>query len=296
MASAVAAKSQPRLNLKWPMNQSNTQRYQTHLSPSPGPEKQSASPLKSDHRRSSGKHGDSSQSPLCRAAPSSMAENEHRYIKISYPTLYSSWSANSKHDDRDHRVNNDVKSGISKENLIEREEKSANTVPIEGLEKKVASTTFIVEKKELNSDGKSKILIRIPARIKGAVDETQCAVEDDEPMAKTWNLRPRRAVTKPPHANGSAPENKPRSQSRPELAATRAAPEEKAAKKRQMFSISLSKEEIEEDFLGMTGSRPPRKPKRRARTVQKQLDEIFPGLWLTNVTADLYRVTAHLKG
>lgn len=43
-------------------------------------------------------------------------------------------------------------------------------------------------------------------------------------------------------------------------------------KERPKFSISLSKKEVEEDFAAMVGTRPPRRPKKRSRAVQKQLD------------------------
>ncbi|KAL3636066.1 hypothetical protein CASFOL_020613 [Castilleja foliolosa] len=59
---------------------------------------------------------------------------------------------------------------------------------------------------------------------------------------------------------------------------------------RAKFSVSLSKRDIEEDFFSIVGHRPPRRPKKRARTVQRQLDTLFPGLWLTEVTPDLYKV------
>jgi len=38
------------------------------------------------------------------------------------------------------------------------------------------------------------------------------------------------------------------------------------------FAVSLLKEEVEEDFLNMVGARPPRRPKKRPRMVQRQLD------------------------
>ncbi|CAA0839810.1 Protein of unknown function (DUF1639 [Striga hermonthica] len=38
------------------------------------------------------------------------------------------------------------------------------------------------------------------------------------------------------------------------------------------------------------GRTPTNGPKKRPRTVQKQLDTLFPGLWLTEVTADMYKV------
>ncbi|XP_071735615.1 uncharacterized protein [Rutidosis leptorrhynchoides] len=61
-------------------------------------------------------------------------------------------------------------------------------------------------------------------------------------------------------------------------------------RERPKFSVSLSCREIEDDFVVMAGRRLPRKPKKRPRVIQKQLDTLFPGLWLTEITADLYRV------
>ncbi|XP_058764543.1 uncharacterized protein LOC131637997 [Vicia villosa] len=61
-------------------------------------------------------------------------------------------------------------------------------------------------------------------------------------------------------------------------------------KEKRKFWIALSKDEIEEDIFVMTGSRPNRRPKKRAKNVQKQMDNVFPGLWLVGITADAYRV------
>lgn len=41
---------------------------------------------------------------------------------------------------------------------------------------------------------------------------------------------------------------------------------------RMRLLYTLSKKEIEEDFMKMTGQRPPRRPKKRSKTVQKQID------------------------
>ncbi|KAJ8556435.1 hypothetical protein K7X08_032187 [Anisodus acutangulus] len=64
--------------------------------------------------------------------------------------------------------------------------------------------------------------------------------------------------------------------------------------KRKLW-ISLSKEEIEEDVYSMTGSRPSRRPKKRSKIVQKQLDNAFPGLYLVGLTADSFRVNDTTK-
>ncbi|CAK7349705.1 unnamed protein product [Dovyalis caffra] len=61
-------------------------------------------------------------------------------------------------------------------------------------------------------------------------------------------------------------------------------------KEKVKFSVPLSKREIEEDFLEMVRIRPPRRPKKRPRIVQKYLDSIFPGLWLAEITPDSYKV------
>ncbi|CAN4124831.1 unnamed protein product [Withania somnifera] len=61
-------------------------------------------------------------------------------------------------------------------------------------------------------------------------------------------------------------------------------------RKRASFSVSLSRREIEEDFMEMVGHRSSRRPKKRAKIVQKNIDTLFPGLWLTEITPDLYKV------
>lgn len=44
------------------------------------------------------------------------------------------------------------------------------------------------------------------------------------------------------------------------------------SEERDKFAVPLKRKEIEEDFMAMTGHRPPRRPKKRNRTVQKNLD------------------------
>ncbi|XP_010465919.1 PREDICTED: uncharacterized protein LOC104746198 [Camelina sativa] len=57
------------------------------------------------------------------------------------------------------------------------------------------------------------------------------------------------------------------------------------------FSVSLLREEIEQDFSALIGKKPPRRPKKRPRLVQKQINNLLPGLWLgEEVTADSYDV------
>ncbi|RDX64153.1 hypothetical protein CR513_57322, partial [Mucuna pruriens] len=124
-------------------------------------------------------------------------------------------------------------------------------------------------------------------------DETPASVAG----VRTWNLRTRRAPvagdkgvrmderkggagssSSPLRSHGGAGKS-PKLRGSPEK-------EERPVK----FCLTVTKKEIEEDFMKMVGHRPPRRPKRRPRNVQKQLDTLFPGLWLSEVSADSYKV------
>ncbi|XP_039003567.1 uncharacterized protein LOC120130393 [Hibiscus syriacus] len=117
--------------------------------------------------------------------------------------------------------------------------------------------------------------------------------------ARPWNLRKRRAACKAPidgrgtNDNYNSPTrneeiNSLRVRERGQPVASAADEENKRA--RPEYSVSLSKQEIEEDFMVMVGRRPRKRPKKRARYVQKELDSLFPGLHLTEVTADSYKI------
>ncbi|KAL6620646.1 hypothetical protein ACP70R_035785 [Stipagrostis hirtigluma subsp. patula] len=102
---------------------------------------------------------------------------------------------------------------------------------------------------------------------------------------RPWNLRARRSATVAP-----------RSEAAGKAAAAAAgqaqqplAPSPAAARKRG-FCIALTKEEIAEDFDAIRGTRPPRRPKKRPRLVQRQVDRMCPGLSLANVTLDSYKI------
>ncbi|XP_010544582.1 PREDICTED: uncharacterized protein LOC104817196 [Tarenaya hassleriana] len=180
------------------------------------------------------------------------------------------------------------------------------------------------EKKSTVADVRSKILIRI--RPKGSDDAaaTSTAAEIDEDVfvgdrgsdgcqeteefaPKTWNLRPRKPPPKKrpigigggmlKSCSGSAQENKAQGTIRPESTRSRNNADAKFAterkEKKRKLAISLSKTEIEEDIFALTGSKPSRRPKKRVKNVQKQLDVLFPGLWMGNVTPDAYKVSDH---
>ncbi|MED6114829.1 hypothetical protein PIB30_084213 [Stylosanthes scabra] len=154
----------------------------------------------------------------------------------------------------------------------------------------------------------------------------------NEIIHKTWNLRPRRVLEKKSSAvrgrnNGGggvwlgnvASRTRTRLRQQKEKGGNKSGGlkgfKDSAGKKKEkegvvlkkgMLSLTLKKKEIEEDFLKMTGSKPPKKPiNKRPKAVQKQLDTImlfglsddnagvdiiFPGLLLTRVSPESYQV------
>ncbi|KAF3508642.1 hypothetical protein F2Q69_00008008 [Brassica cretica] len=87
--------------------------------------------------------------------------------------------------------------------------------------------------------------------------------EKEVSPAKPWNLRKRRAAAcKEPVEERTVNPSPPRG----------GVVEEAETTTRPKFSVKLSKKEIEEDFMAAFGHRPPRRPKKRPRTVQKKLD------------------------
>ncbi|MQL90861.1 hypothetical protein Taro_023468 [Colocasia esculenta] len=113
-----------------------------------------------------------------------------------------------------------------------------------------------------------------------------------------WNLRTRKSTV----CNGRQPSQHPTpSPSSPtpspapsppakQASRLRSGAPERSRRRRSRFSVPLTKEEIDEDLYAFTGRRASRRPKKRPRIVQKQLDMLFPGLWLSEVTADIYQV------
>ncbi|KAL1316045.1 uncharacterized protein [Arachis hypogaea] len=113
-------------------------------------------------------------------------------------------------------------------------------------------------------------------------------------VEKPWKLRPRKSAFPRGSGNGEAgaavtggPSSEPKSVRLREMADMQCQGDRK--EKRKLW-IALSKEEIEEDIFAITGSRPARRPEKRPKHVQKQLDCVFPGLWLVGATAEAYRV------
>ncbi|CAL9038694.1 unnamed protein product [Musa banksii] len=103
--------------------------------------------------------------------------------------------------------------------------------------------------------------------------EARPSPEADTSAALPWNLRTRRGAARSPagterHLSGS-----------PTVAAekrtVRLRLEAPERRERPKFSISLTREEIEEDIYALTARRARRRPRRRPRAVQKQLEVCF---------------------
>ncbi|KAM1517558.1 hypothetical protein ACFX1X_020990 [Malus domestica] len=140
------------------------------------------------------------------------------------------------------------------------------------------------------------------------VGESEPPVAPEPPEARPWNLRTRRAACKSPIGGGGAAKgvrieekkvnysplrsegNNGVKSPRLVRGASGSGPEKNKEEERPKFSLTLTKKEIEEDFMKMLGHRPPRRPKRRPRNVQKQLEGLFPCTWLTEVSAETYKV------
>lgn len=54
--------------------------------------------------------------------------------------------------------------------------------------------------------------------------------------------------------------------------------------------ITLSSKEKEEDFMAMKGCRPPQRPKKRAKLIQRTVLSVCPGVWLTDLCQERYEV------
>ncbi|XP_057428123.1 uncharacterized protein LOC130721356 [Lotus japonicus] len=125
-------------------------------------------------------------------------------------------------------------------------------------------------------------------RMKDAIFRKEVAAADGE---RPWNLRTRRAACKAPAAGAGESGKGLRIEEKPAMRTPNGGAVKSPKLRKMKFSLGLSKEEIEEDFMKLLGHRPPRRPKKRPRNVQKHVESIFPGSWLPKeVTADSYKI------
>uniref|UniRef100_A0A5B6Z1H5 Uncharacterized protein n=1 Tax=Davidia involucrata TaxID=16924 RepID=A0A5B6Z1H5_DAVIN len=299
MASTVPAKSQPLHNfslphLKWTKNHTNNHHRGRRIAdsspqqcPSPDSALRQSPPSDSATRQYSLFDSAPRRSPMHNSA----SESESGCASSVKNGFVSENRKNSAPESAKHDV-----SFASPARMIENSEKKSTVLDVD-----------VAGVKEV----RSKIYIRL--RTKNKPDDVQdegktssVGEEVEDLVAKTWNLRPRRPMRKQSSASGGTPkvggallqENKAQlpqaTTNRAESIRLRSGPEANVAEnkeKKQKFSISLSREEIEEDIFVMTGSKPARRPKKRAKAIQKQLDYAFPGLWLASITPDSYKVS-----
>lgn len=109
--------------------------------------------------------------------------------------------------------------------------------------------------------------------VQTAADQMWCKAHEEREEGETsppWNLKRKLSVLNGPETESGvsavAVENSTRFRSKRLAAAV------DARIKKTKLSISLSRKEIEDDFFLMTGSKPRRRPKKRAKIIQKKLD------------------------
>ncbi|KAK2648977.1 hypothetical protein Ddye_016466, partial [Dipteronia dyeriana] len=164
-----------------------------------------------------------------------------------------------------------------------------------------SSATAASKQRKDASERPRKQTTTVSEKEPAATEEEDDRGGEEETAAKPWNLRPRKAgknngevrealVDSARVIDGQYEKQKPKSMRLREMVESRSN-NTVEKKEKNKFWVSLSRDEIEEDVFVMTGSRPARRPRKRPKNVQKQLDAVFPGLWLVGVTVDAYRVT-----
>ncbi|RRT85244.1 hypothetical protein B296_00000790 [Ensete ventricosum] len=99
-----------------------------------------------------------------------------------------------------------------------------------------------------------------------AEKDNYCAKAAAE-ATRPWNLRTRRAACNAPTDRALAMEK-----IKSPVKTMRLRSDESEKGETRKFSISLSRPEIEEDFFAIKGRKLPRRPKKRAKIVQRELD------------------------
>ncbi|CAG7887941.1 unnamed protein product [Brassica rapa] len=99
---------------------------------------------------------------------------------------------------------------------------------------------------------------------------------EEEEEKRTWNLRPRKACV------GGASEVKNLKPS---------GVTEPPPKSNRQRGIAAESPGIEEDVFCISGNKPSRRPRKRAKTLQKHLDVMFPGLCLVGMNAVCFIVS-----
>ncbi|KAJ3669270.1 hypothetical protein LUZ60_011220 [Juncus effusus] len=132
-----------------------------------------------------------------------------------------------------------------------------------------------------------------PPRSKTASPEQDKGKEEE---ALPWNLRRRRENQNEKQNNDEVlnlrrrRESQNENQNNDEVLKLGSQANEDSGERKMELTIRLTAKEIEADFLAMAGKKPARRPKKRAKRIQQQIDDVFPGIRLSKITPDLYKV------
>lgn len=266
----------PLASLKWgSKNQVNHQRCRRPVDSPPAPHplsQQSDCSNQPNNRRSPSSDGEHNS-----GGPS--AESESRKLHVGYRT------ARTRITFIDRKQKQQLQLTPERQKEIEKEKAKGVDPNGEGCGVREINTVVGGDRAEVSSEAD--------------VDESSSAAAASKP----WNLRPRRAVTKGIEignggtgssgcgASKNGEYNEQMENSLPKSTRLRGLAENGGGEKREKrkFWIALSRDEIEEDIYSMTGFKPSRKTKKRARAVQKQIDNLFPGQWLVGISPESYK-------
>ncbi|XP_058088174.1 uncharacterized protein LOC131235081 isoform X2 [Magnolia sinica] len=168
---------------------------------------------------------------------------------------------------------------------------------VPSIRKKEGELKLIISccKSRTEKEGESKQLPSVDGRTEICAS-VEVEKEAELPGKKPRNLRQKISCPDPPNGIGNSStlipptaRNELKSK-RLKALATKACSRENDKKEKLEFSISLSRKEIEDDFLAITGLKPPRRPKKRPKNIQKILDANFPCLLLSEITPDSWRI------
>ncbi|KAG6492978.1 uncharacterized protein LOC122001689 [Zingiber officinale] len=136
--------------------------------------------------------------------------------------------------------------------------------------------------------GLEELRAKLMGHLRVAADRMKIATSEAAPeVSRPWNLRARKTS----NGNGGCGSAGAATAAAGGAAATATGPAAEEERKRKIgLTVPLTAEEIEEDVYALTGSRPRRRPKKRPRVVQRQIDSLFPGLWLSDITVESYKV------
>ncbi|XP_042430831.1 uncharacterized protein LOC122017318 [Zingiber officinale] len=144
--------------------------------------------------------------------------------------------------------------------------------------------------------GSPGVLERREGEARGRESERNHATAPISEADRPWNLRTRRAACNAPvetrNGNHVSPSLGAAAIEKVNFSVKTLRMGSNELEKGEMikFSVSLSRREIEEDFFAIKGTKPPRRPKKRAKIIQRELDALFPGLWLSEITPDSYKI------